>query len=238
MEEERKLFFTSDTWFYRNNVIKLLNRTRYNDIEEMDEDLVEKWNSEVGMDDVVFILGNYVYDSTKMDVVNSTLRGYKVLLPTNMDKECVLANEDVLSKLLKGEVVGFDVENASANVDSEFIKRKAYMSVGLTTPEYVMWQLEYALENAKGDFVLTKNNIVELPDYGIVLSNYPLLDWNGKDKGVINLHGGTMPTANLNIEKRFNVSVDCCGFKPISYDTIMKLVKKQKNVHKKLNKGN
>ena len=49
------------------------------------------------------------------------------------------------------------------------------------------------------------------------------------EKGVANIHGGTIPTpTNLKEEKRFNVGVDLCGYAPVAYDNIMKIISKAK----------
>ena len=232
-ENEMRLFFTSDTWFYRENIIGINDRN-YDNVDEMNDDLVEKWNTVVSEDDVVFILGNYVYDPTKMEIVNSILRGTKVLLPTDFDKNAVMNNAEVVTLLLTNETSGFVGDGQNVEIPSQmgydgYVKYKAYDSVGLSTSDSYFEVLKTKIESGIHDFIVLHNNIVELPDYGLVISHYPLLDWNGKGHGVMNFHGGRVPTAkNLKEEKRFNVSADLCGMTPVSYNNIVKIISKSK----------
>lgn len=54
----RNLWFTADTHFGHENIIKYCNRP-YHDVSEMDNDLIERWNSCVGDDDIVYHLGDF-----------------------------------------------------------------------------------------------------------------------------------------------------------------------------------
>jgi calcineurin-like phosphoesterase family protein len=55
--DKDKLFFTSDTHFFHKNILQYCNRP-FKDITEMNEHLVELWNSVVPTDGVVFHLGD------------------------------------------------------------------------------------------------------------------------------------------------------------------------------------
>jgi calcineurin-like phosphoesterase family protein len=52
------IFFTGCTHFGHANIIKLAQRP-FASIEEMNEVLVERWNSTVGSDDTVYHLGDF-----------------------------------------------------------------------------------------------------------------------------------------------------------------------------------
>lgn len=225
-DKKRRLFFTSDLWFYRDNILDIRKRN-FKNVEEMNDTLIEKWNINVREDDVVFVLGNLVYDFSKYEIILNMLRGVKVLLPTDFDKRCIIQNNDLVTTILSSETGG--LTNLGNIFESEYISYKAYESVGLTTAESVFGFLQKKIEDNNDDFLILHNNIVELPDYGLVLSHYPLLDWNGKENGVVNLHGGTIPTSyNLKSERRFNVCVDFCGYTPVTYDNVMKIISKAK----------
>ncbi len=85
-------------------------------------------------------------------------------------------------------------------------------------------------------FIIMNKSIFELTDYGVVLSAYPMLDWNGKEHGVLNIHGGT--TRSDLYEGRFNVRTDLCNFAPVSLASIVELNKIVKSHDKKADKGN
>jgi calcineurin-like phosphoesterase family protein len=58
-KRDMKIFFTSDTFFGR----KLSSAERgFSSVEEMDDVLIENWNSKVGSNDLVYHLGNFAWD--------------------------------------------------------------------------------------------------------------------------------------------------------------------------------
>lgn len=80
------VFYTSDTHFGHANVIHLCGRP-YEDVVDMNLDMVERWNSVVGPDDVVYVLGDVVlgrFDDSMAYIPE--LNGFKILLPGNHDK--------------------------------------------------------------------------------------------------------------------------------------------------------
>ena len=52
---ERKVFFTADMHFGHENVISFDKRP-FETVEEMDEDLIRRWNAKVGKGDLVYVL--------------------------------------------------------------------------------------------------------------------------------------------------------------------------------------
>ena len=54
------LFFTSDTHFWHSNIIKYCNRP-FMDIEEMNEEIIKRWNDKIEKDDLVFHLGDFAF---------------------------------------------------------------------------------------------------------------------------------------------------------------------------------
>lgn len=59
-ERNGKVFFTSDTHFGHENIIKLCKRP-FKTIQEHDDALVKNWNSVVSKNDTVFVLGDMFY---------------------------------------------------------------------------------------------------------------------------------------------------------------------------------
>lgn len=70
----RKTFITSDTYFGREEIIKIAKRP-FKNVQEMNEVLIEKWNNVVSEDDVVYHLGNFAWDPLTAESVISELNG-------------------------------------------------------------------------------------------------------------------------------------------------------------------
>lgn len=60
----KRVFFTSDTHFGHENIMKFCNRP-FNSVEEMDEALIENWNNKVPENGIVFHLGDFAFKYTQ-----------------------------------------------------------------------------------------------------------------------------------------------------------------------------
>lgn len=79
-------FFTSDTHFGHENIIKYSNRP-FRDVDHMNEEIVRRWNTVVMPDDVVFHLGDVALGPwQKWDSILTRLNGYKILVVGNHDR--------------------------------------------------------------------------------------------------------------------------------------------------------
>jgi len=79
------VFITSDTHFHHKNIIKYTNRP-YDSLEEMNEDLVRRWNACVGEDDVVLHLGDFGWkDEEHIAEIRKRLNGRIDLILGNHD---------------------------------------------------------------------------------------------------------------------------------------------------------
>lgn len=58
------LFFTSDTHFYHESIIRFCNRP-FETVEEMNETLIQNWNDTVPADGIVFHLGDFAFGGSK-----------------------------------------------------------------------------------------------------------------------------------------------------------------------------
>lgn len=84
----RKIYFTSDQHFSHKNIIKYDNRP-YNNVDEMNEDIVYRWNKVVDPHDIVFMLGDItLYDkSNKIIKILKSLNGIKYFMQGNHDSD-------------------------------------------------------------------------------------------------------------------------------------------------------
>jgi calcineurin-like phosphoesterase family protein len=86
----RNIFIVSDTHFGHQNILKFTDdkdgsqvRPNFSSVEEMDEHMVERWNSVVRDYDIVYHLGDVYFDN-----------GHRVLKRLKGRKRLVLGNHD------------------------------------------------------------------------------------------------------------------------------------------------
>jgi calcineurin-like phosphoesterase family protein len=134
---------------------------------------------------------------------------------------------DMLSDRVKDKFAGRSVGDTD-------ITQKVLDRVNVESP-VKYWD---RLVSSEDSFTMSEKNIIEIPTEGVVLSAYPLLDWNGKAHGTLNIHGGTVKS-NL-YEGRFNVRTDLCDFSPVSLQSVidLNLIVKGYSDDKETDKGN
>ena len=82
---EEGLWFTSDTHFNHENILKFCNRP-FKDITEHDQKLIENWNSVISPDDTVFHLGDFCFGNPqKVIEIRKQLNGHIYLIKGNHD---------------------------------------------------------------------------------------------------------------------------------------------------------
>ena len=87
LEKGQKVWFTSDLHIHHRNVLRFCNRP-WTDEKEMCEGLINNWNSWVGDNDIVFVLGDTFWfnDSRGIKKVLDRLKGKTIyMLPGNHD---------------------------------------------------------------------------------------------------------------------------------------------------------
>ena len=83
--EKSKLFFTSDSHFGHNNIIRYCNRP-FASVKEHDEALIENWNKVVSPDATVFHLGDFAFAGSDYTTeILSRLNGHIILIKGNHD---------------------------------------------------------------------------------------------------------------------------------------------------------
>lgn len=87
IDENEKIWFTSDLHFEHKNILKFCNRP-YETIKDMNIDLINRWNSVVGDDDIAFILGDVMWFDSRTECKKTLekLRGKEIhIIPGNHD---------------------------------------------------------------------------------------------------------------------------------------------------------
>lgn len=83
--EPNEVWFTSDTHFYHENILRFCSRP-YGTIEEMNDVLVRNWNETVPPDGVVFHLGDFAFGGAReWNDILSRLNGKIYLILGNHD---------------------------------------------------------------------------------------------------------------------------------------------------------
>jgi calcineurin-like phosphoesterase family protein len=76
--------FISDLHFGHKNIIDLCKRP-FVDVDQMDAVLIEKWNCKVKKNDIVYLIGDVVWDKKKVAYYMEQLSGKKILVAGNHD---------------------------------------------------------------------------------------------------------------------------------------------------------
>lgn len=67
LKENQKLFFSSDQHFGHKNVLNFCKRPFIN-VKEMNQALIDNWNSVIGHDDIVFVLGDMFWFHSRHEI--------------------------------------------------------------------------------------------------------------------------------------------------------------------------
>jgi len=86
-------FFTSDTHYYHKNIIKYCKRP-FQDVAEMNQVMVDRWNSRVNENDTVFHLGDFgfVHKGEGSNILQM-LKGKKILILGSHDRKASYMSE-------------------------------------------------------------------------------------------------------------------------------------------------
>lgn len=84
------IFFTSDLHFDHENIIAYCQRP-FNNVDEMNSALIHNWNSVVGPDDVVYVLGDIKMGNRTDLSILGNLTGHIRLVPGNHDYAAPIA---------------------------------------------------------------------------------------------------------------------------------------------------
>lgn len=82
-----KIFFTSDNHFGHERVIRFDNRP-FATVEEMDAEMIRRWNAKVGKGDLVYVLGDMIWKIRNDDAPSliKSLNGQIILIKGNHDR--------------------------------------------------------------------------------------------------------------------------------------------------------
>jgi calcineurin-like phosphoesterase family protein len=82
------ILYVADLHFTHKNIIKYEDRP-YDNVDDMDDDMISKWNNKVNDDDLVIILGDLGRSLSKLKEIIPRLKGRKALIIGNHDKRFI-----------------------------------------------------------------------------------------------------------------------------------------------------
>jgi calcineurin-like phosphoesterase family protein len=87
---------------------------------------------------------------------------------------------------------------------------------------------DMSLIRLKKHFII-QNQISFIHNNKAVISHWPLLDWPGKNEGVIHVHGGSFENEVVPGSFRFNCGIDSWNGSPIDLDFLIDIVRSYKD---------
>lgn len=80
-------WITSDLHFHHKNILRFCAKTRpWGSVDEMNEALIEEWNSKVKKQDTIYHLGDFSFNPKKTESILEQLNGEKVFILGNHDQ--------------------------------------------------------------------------------------------------------------------------------------------------------
>lgn len=194
-----KTWFTSDPHFYHTNVIKYCDRP-YSTVEEMNEDLIRKWNETVSPEDTVICVGDFAMAFRPVETFTPRLNGRKILVAGNHDW-CHPAHKK--SRTPENQQIWIQkyLDNGWAEVHMQM-----RMEIGGKVVNIA--HLPYLEENSQEDLRHSKHRLTE--------DGTPLICGHIHEKWKTRVtNGGTLMV---------NVGVDVWGMKPVSLEEVEKII--------------
>lgn len=91
-KDEREYFIVSDLHFFHKGVLGFCPDTRpWKDVDEMNEGLIDHWNSVVSTDDVVFCLGDFSFKAK--EATQSIIERFSTIICGILMSACLNAEE-------------------------------------------------------------------------------------------------------------------------------------------------
>lgn len=173
-----RTFITSDLHFNHKNILKFQpNRKEAlncETIEEMNENLIKHWNTNVSDEDTIYHLGDFAFNKAK-DIL-TRLNGTKIFILGNHDNKNSLTSITTHQYLeIKYKVV-FNKANILKTNNEDTIKNLSK---------------HYKKEDATPLVANEFGEVFEYIEKDIVLFHFPIRYWNQSDNGALHFHGHT-----------------------------------------------
>lgn len=190
------MWFTSDTHFFHNNIIRLSNRP-FSGLAEMHEHFIDEWNKRVRPTEHVYVLGDFSFANVNMTRrIVDRLLGHKILIKGNHDP----AAHKVLA-------MGF--QEVHENIFIKMGNQKVFLS---HFPYHPMTRYQ---KNSDGSIISDANE-------GPMDKRY--LHKRIIDDGESWLLHGHVHGAWQRQGRQINVGVDVWNYKPVSHEKLLAVI--------------
>lgn len=130
-----RLWFTSDTHWHHSKIIEFCNRP-FTSVEEMNEKLIENWNSVVKPGDTVFHLGDFCFGGSQAwNSILDQLNGNILLIKGNHDEKSLRQGY-----MLRFKWVGYQL-HLLVEDRSIYLNHFPFLCYGGTYHDIPTWQL-------------------------------------------------------------------------------------------------
>ncbi|MFW5795139.1 MAG: metallophosphoesterase family protein [Bacillota bacterium] len=100
------IYFTSDSHFFHKNIITYCNRP-YSNIEDMNKDIIKKWNSKVLPGDTVYHLGDFCFNPYYVPDIISKLNAKQIILICGNHDSRIWKKRDIFNDT-KLQIAGYN----------------------------------------------------------------------------------------------------------------------------------
>lgn len=200
------VYFTSDLWLGRENILKIANRP-YESLEEMENDIIEKWNSIIKDDDTVYVLNNFAVDPYTAARALKDLNGNIILMNPN-----------------SALTYAFTGDGNKDNIDLDEL---------ISSDGKIVCTSQTIIEDASNDVVIcywpmSEWNGKESGTLHIYGYSYPIM--KGKKGNMTDIAVEDEITTG-----RINVCMDKWNFYPVSLKAIKSYIRNEKKIRKQNN---
>lgn len=105
------IWFTSDLHLFHKNCLTLGKGRPFASVEQMNEEIIKRWNKKVGVNDTVYILGDICWGKNSNiinEIFGKKLNGIKYLILGNHDKPSNLERANCFVKITPYEEIMID----------------------------------------------------------------------------------------------------------------------------------
>lgn len=175
-DDGSKVWFTSDTHFGHDNIIRFCDRP-FDGVDEMDRALIDNWNSCIGPDDTVFHLGDFCWGGS--DAWNSILK------QLNGHIHLILGNHDI-KNIRQGYMQYFESVGFQSQIEVEgqpiYLNHYPFLTYGGVYRKQPVWQLFGHVHSKNGrsgqDSTRMRHLLPTQYDVGVDNNNYKPVNFN------------------------------------------------------------